>query len=45
MFRKTKNTEKLSIYRVGEPTGAILKATVNIKIHHTGSEPDPDLDV
>ena len=32
LFKKTKNSEKLSVYKMGEPIGAILKATVNIKI-------------
>ena len=32
LFRKSKNTEKLSVYRVGEPTGAILKMGIKIRV-------------
>ncbi|CAG9328707.1 unnamed protein product [Blepharisma stoltei] len=31
LFTKTKNTEKLSAYKVGEPNGAVLKACIRIK--------------
>ena len=44
LFIKSKNTEKLSLYRVGEPTGAILKATVNIKIVDPNEPEMPEVD-
>lgn len=31
LYKKSKNSEKLSLFRVGEPIGAVLKATVHIK--------------
>lgn len=40
LFRKTKNTEKLSAFRVGEPTGGILKSTVFIKIQEENTTYD-----
>ncbi|CAG9335811.1 unnamed protein product [Blepharisma stoltei] len=42
LFRKTKNTEKLSAFRVGEPTGAILKSSVYIRILEDGKPYDPN---
>jgi hypothetical protein len=34
LFKKTKNSQKLSVYRVGDPTGAVIKLAVKIEIIH-----------
>ena len=35
LYKKSKNSEKLTLHKIGEPIGAILKATVNIKINES----------
>ena len=42
LFKKSKNSEKLSLHRVGEPIGAVLKATVNIKEYISDESDTPD---
>lgn len=44
LFRKTKNTQKLSAYKVGEPNGAVLKASINIKVMDKEQETFPDIE-
>lgn len=42
LYKKTKNNEKLSLFKIGEPTGAVLKAMVNIKIKKSDQSPPED---
>lgn len=44
LFKKSKNSDKLSIFRVGEPTGAILKAVAHIKFNDPNAEKYPNVD-
>ena len=42
LFRKTKNIDKLSVHKIGEPNGAVFKVMVNIKINDSDEDPLKD---
>jgi C2 domain len=46
LYRKSKDTKKLSLHRVGEPIGAVLKASVALKVHKSNekNEEYPDVE-